>query len=131
MPAVCMLVFAVFTRTNRRCLGPCLRDLTCEFAHLNAAGILFVKFYHRIPPRPSSVSLTQILSRYTLAVFYYSAGFLCLHRIWFNVYCLVPDVNDSDLENAPTSGRLCWTETVQKMKRVWTLIIMASSLIIT
>jgi len=72
----------------------------------------------------------QMGLRYILAIFDYATRFLDLHHIWFNVYRLIPDAS-SGLENAPISRRSYWTETVQRMKRVWTLIIMVSSLITT
>ena len=85
----------------------------------------------RMPPHSTSTSPNQIFWRGTSAIFYYSTRFLSLHYVWFSVYRLIPDARTPDLENATTSGRSCWTETVQKMNRVWTLFIMASSLIIT
>jgi len=87
--------------------------------------------FHRISPRPVSTWPVQKLLRYMLAIFYYATCSLGLHRIWFSIYQLIPNERSSDLENAPTSRRSRWTETVQKMKRVWTLIIMVSSLLIT
>jgi len=87
--------------------------------------------FHRIPPPPTSTSPIHIFWRSTLRIFYYSTRCLGLHRVWFDAYRLIPNAHTSDLENAPTSRRSCWTKTVWKMNRVWTLIIMASSLIIT
>ena len=87
--------------------------------------------FHRISPRPASTWPVQIFLRYTLAIFYYATCSIGLHRIWFSIYQSIPNGRSSDLENAPTSRRSCWTETVQKMKRAWTLIIMVSSLLIT
>ena len=88
-------------------------------------------FLRRTSPRPTLTSPMQMVLSYMLTTFYYATRFLGLHRIWFNVYRFILDARSSDLESAPTSRRSCWTETVQKMKRVWTIIIMASSLIIT
>jgi len=79
----------------------------------------------------TSASPIQIFLRCTLAVFHYSTCFLGLYRIWFNAYQLIPDAHDFDLATAPTSYRSYWTETVQKMKMVWTLIFMICSLVIS
>jgi len=89
--------------------------------------------FHRILPPPTSTSRSPIhmFLRRMLRIFYYSTRCIGLHCVWFNVYHLIPDARTSDLENAPTSRRSCWTKTVWKMNRVWTLITMASSLIIT
>jgi len=67
---------------------------------------------------------------YISVAYYYSTRYLTLHRIWSGIYRL-NNARNSDLENAPTSRRLCWTETIQKMTRIWTLIIMLSSLVMT
>jgi len=87
-------------------------------------------YFDRIPPQlmPSPIDMSL---EYISVVFYYSTRHLNLHRIWFGVYQLNPNVNNSDLEIAPTSRRRCWTETIQRMSRVWTLIIMVSSLVMT
>jgi len=86
--------------------------------------------FHRIPPRPTSTWPVHIFLRYILAIFYYATCSLDLRHVWFSIYQLIPNGRSSDLENAPTSRRSRWTKTVQKMKRVWTLIIMISSFLI-
>ena len=87
--------------------------------------------FHRNPPQTTSVSPIQMFLKRALTVFCCVTRILSLQGIWFRVYRQDPDVCDMDLENAPTSRRTNWTETIQKMKRVWTLIVKASSLIIT
>jgi len=98
-------------------------------AHRTRAASLTL--FHRMLPPPTSTSAIHMFLRSTLRIFYYSTRCLGLHRVWFDAYRLIPDARTSDLENAPTSRRSCWTKTVWKMNRVWTLIIMASSLVIT
>lgn len=68
---------------------------------------------------------------YALAVFYQPIRLLGLHRVWFGFYHLIPNEHNLDLENMPSSLHSYWSETIQKMKKSWTLVIMVSSLITT
>ena len=86
--------------------------------------------FYRTTPRQISTSPTQIFLRSTLVIFYYSTRFLGLHSVWVSAYRSIP-ARPSYLEDAANSRRSCWTGTLQKMNRVWTLVIMISSLVIT
>ena len=134
--AACRPIFAMFTPQHCLTLCPLLVGLICASARFERVtehyqGRLFSYHVHRNPPQATSVSPIQMFLKCTLAVFCYSIRLLSLHRVWFSAYHLTWDEDNSDLENPPTSRRSRWIETLQKMKRVWTLIIMVSSLIIT
>jgi len=107
---------------------PNSRSFVCVHHLIRMCG--FAKFYlYRTPPLPISTSPIRV---YILAAMYYSTYYLSLYRIWCGIYHLSPDTRISDWENvSPTSRRRCWTKTVHRMTRVWTLLVMVSSLVIT
>jgi len=86
--------------------------------------------FHRHPPQATSVSPIQMFFRCPLAAFCYLTRILSLQGIWTSFHSQDPDVYGMDSENASTSRRSSWTETIQKMKRFWTWIATASSIII-
>jgi len=61
---------------------------------------------------------------------FYGARFLSLHHFWFSIYSLAPTARDSDMENAATSRRTSWTEAINRMQKVWTLIMTVPIVII-
>ena len=95
---------------------------------------VFAYFYpHRTPqlvaPVPSPGPIKTCIS----TGIYYSTYYFSLHHVWFCIYRLTPDADarsDPDLENAPSTSRHCWTETVQRMTSVWTLIITVSTVVV-
>jgi len=89
------------------------------------------RYSPRMSTHPVATPFVQILLTSMLASFYYSTRFLGLHHLWFSAYRLAPNARTSDLENSPTFFRSVWTQTVKKMNRVWTLITMGSSFLMT
>ena len=109
-------------------LSPSSRPYVCVCLPWWAYQLLI---FHRNLLQATSVLPIQMFLRCALAGFCYSTRILSLQGIWTSFHSQDPDVYDMDLENAPISRRTNWTETIQKMKRFWTLIAKASSLIIT
>jgi len=61
---------------------------------------------------------------------YYGVRLLGLHHFWFSIYSLAPTARDSDMENAATSRRTSWTEAINRMQKIWTLIMTVPVVII-
>jgi len=98
----------------------------------------------RPPSRRSIMSLSHFLKfrerrlctpicsfmKYASPASYYGARFFSLHHFWFTIYRLAPTTRKSDMENPATSRRTSWTEAVNRMQKLWTLIMTVPVVII-
>jgi len=71
-----------------------------------------------------------LFMKYASSSSYYGARFFGLHHFWFTIYRLGPTAHDSDMETAATSRRTSWIEAVNRMQKVWALIMTVPIIII-
>ena len=99
----------------------CHRDAYTAQVRSSAQCSMLHPLYIPFNRAGDSCLLVHLVLTFATSAFCFAANFFSLHHLWFTVYRLSPGARDSDLEDANSSRRVCWTEALQRMRKIWTL----------